>query len=517
MKVRKVMNVLLASLLGVTLASLLLTRELPSLEGRGASIALADTGDSSLGRAFGPAALAHPGQSGVLALTNGRDAFAARALLARDAERSIDAQYYIWHDDMAGRLLFEEIRTAADRGVRVRLLLDDNTTVGMDPLLASLDAHPGIEIRLFNPFMHRGLRALGFLTDFDRLNRRMHNKAFTVDNQVTIIGGRNVGDEYFDAGDQPLFVDVDVVAVGAVVREVSSDFDRYWASNSAYPIDRILPSDVMATSGTKVAAEAPPAHGPQATAYLDAVAASPFIRDMRAGSLPLEWTTVRMVSDDPAKGLGRAPAEASVIDRLAAIIGDAVTEVRLVSPYFVPTAEGVDALAAIAARGVDIAILTNSLEATDVAAVHAGYAGRREPLLAHGIALYELKRRFAPRSGSDRGLPGSSAASLHAKTFAIDRERIFIGSFNFDPRSARLNTENGFVIDSTAMATVLAGAFETRLPETAYAVQRSADGSIEWVDRSGSQARTYDKEPGVGFWHRNWVRFLSLLPIEGLL
>src|ERR1051325_4940138 len=212
--------------------------ELPSLEGRTTSAVLPDTDETRLGKSIVPLLTAHPGLSGIYSLPNSQDAFAARARLAEVAERTLDLQYYIWEKDMTGTLLFDALRAAADRGVRVRLLLDDNNTSGLDPTLAALDAHPNIEVRLFNPFVIRRAR-IGYVTDLFRANRRMHNKSFTADNQVTIIGGRNIGDEYFGAAEGSLFVDLDVMAVGPIVREVSNDFDRYWASASSYPLERI--------------------------------------------------------------------------------------------------------------------------------------------------------------------------------------------------------------------------------------------------------------------------------------
>lgn len=227
------------------LCSLLLAGcTLPPLEGRTHSSApsAAETADTPLGRALAPLLAAHPGRSGIHPLSDPRDAFAARAMLANAAERTLDVQYYIWRNDLTGTLLFEALHDAADRGVRVRLLLDDNGTSGLDHWLATLDAHPLIEVRLFNPFVVRRPKAIGYLSDFARANRRMHNKSFTSDNQATIVGGRNIGDEYFAASEGMLFADLDVLAVGPVVDEVSRDFDRYWASDSAYPVTGILPA-----------------------------------------------------------------------------------------------------------------------------------------------------------------------------------------------------------------------------------------------------------------------------------
>ncbi|HMA24281.1 MAG TPA: phospholipase D-like domain-containing protein, partial [Gemmatimonadaceae bacterium] len=230
-------------------------------------------------------------------------------LLARSAQRSLDVQYYIWRGDLTGSLLFEALRAAADRGVRVRLLLDDNNTAGLDTRLAALDAHPNIEVRLFNPFAIRRPRMLGYLLDFRRLNRRMHNKSFTADNHATIIGGRNVGDEYFDAVEgAPAFVDLDVLAIGPVVAEVSNDFDRYWASGSAHPAASVLSrvaSRVLETLATRASLAE---REPRAAAYLSAVRQSSVITGLEAGTLRFEWAPTRMVSDDPAKALGLAPA-----------------------------------------------------------------------------------------------------------------------------------------------------------------------------------------------------------------
>jgi putative cardiolipin synthase len=491
---------------------------LPTLSDRKQSLTVHDTADTRLGKAVLPLLQKHPGQSGVFALRDGRDAFAARWLLADAAERTLDVQYYIWRNDMSGTLLFEALRRAADRGVRVRVLLDDNNTAGLDTVLAALDAHRNIEVRLFNPFMHRKWRALSYLTDFSRVNRRMHNKSFTADNQATIIGGRNVGDEYFGAGQDVLFVDLDVLAIGPVVNEVSQDFDRYWASDSSYPADRVLPA-VSPASISKVGAAAALVQRDDATvAYAQAIVRSPFVRDLLARELPLEWAATQMVSDDPEKALGRATSKEFLSYRLTKILRTPAEELELVSPYFVPEAAGVDFFTALAEQGVKITILTNSLEATDVPAVHAGYAKRRKPLLEAGIVLFEMKRAFAVAAAKRRGLQGSSSAtSLHAKTFAIDRSRVFIGSFNFDPRSARLNTELGFVIDSPALAQAMTDAFAARIPARAYRVRLNPTGALEWVEEDEGTTIVHTQEPGTSFWLRLGVSVLSLLPIEWLL
>ncbi|HET7620936.1 MAG TPA: phospholipase D family protein [Gemmatimonadaceae bacterium] len=475
------------------------------------------TADTRLGRAVDSLVAAHPARSGIVPLGDGRDAFAARALLAAAADRTLDIEYYIWHADMSGMLLFDAVRQAAERGVRVRLLLDDNNTAGMDSILAALDSHLNIEVRLFNPFTHRRWRYLGYLTDFPRLNRRMHNKSFTADNQVTIIGGRNVGDEYFGAGQKPLFVDLDVLAIGAVVNDVSTDFDRYWASASSYPAESVLPSVSPAASAAVTDSTQHVLRDPAAVEYVQALARQPFVRDLLSGKLDFEWAATTMVSDDPAKGLGRAANGGLLTDRLRQAIGVPTSELELVSPYFVPGSKGVDALAAMAERGVKVSVLTNSLEATDVAAVHAGYAKRRKPLLDAGVKLFEMKREAAGATARDRGLTGSSGSSLHAKTFSVDRSRVFVGSFNFDPRSERLNTEMGFVIDSPELARRIADNFANDIPERSYEVRLSPSGELRWVERSDNGEIVHDVEPGTTFVERAMVAVLSVLPIEWLL
>jgi putative cardiolipin synthase len=491
--------------------------QLPPLKDRNLSAALRHTEDTRLGKAVLPRTQAHPRESGVVPLPDGRDAFAARVLLARAAERTLDVQYYIWQKDMSGTLLFEALHRAADRGVRVRLLLDDHNTAGLDTLLAALDAHPNIEVRLFNPLVHRQWRFLDYLTDFARLNRRMHNKSFTADNQATIVGGRNVGDEYFGAAQEALFVDLDVMAIGPVVKDVSRDFDRYWNSKSSYPAQRLLPRVSPAAISTVAAAASIVERRPAARKYTQAIARAPFVREMLAGNLKFNWAVTHMVSDDPAKVLGRAAKKEYLWPRLKRILKAPKHELELVSGYFVPTATGVEYFVALARHGVKVMVLTNSLEATDVAMVHAFYAKWRKPLLQAGITLFEIKGPSPVPSIEDRGLPISSGSIVHAKTFSVDRASVFIGSFNFDPRSARLNTELGFVIDSPALAKKVAHAFTSPIPARAYKVRVGEEGTLQWVEQRGGKRLVHDEEPGTSLWQRFLVSLLSVLPIESLL
>ena len=486
---------------------------LPSLEGRAESKALADAG-SRLGRALAADLAKHPGKTGIHPLAEAGDAFATRALLAAAADRSLDVQYYIWHGDQTGWLMLEALWHAAQRGVRVRLLLDDNGIAGLDDTLATLDAHPSIEVRLYNPFVNRRSRALGYATDFTRLNRRMHNKSFTADGQATIVGGRNIGNEYFGAGDAVLFQDLDVVAVGAAVSHVSEAFDLYWNSASAYPAALLLePPGPQATARLE-ADFAAARTDPASVGYMKALAVTPFVQQLLAGRLALEWTDARVLRDDPAKTLDTAGrTELLLFTELLRTTQSPQKSFDLVSPYFVPGKEGAAALGAIAQSGVAVRVLTNSLAATDVGAVHAGYAKRRQDLLRAGVRLYELKPTAAKDEPRPQRTGGSSSASLHAKTFALDRSRVFVGSFNFDQRSAHLNTEMGLMIDSPVLGRHFADSLDTHLPRTAYEVRLTRDGEIEWLE---GQER-HDSEPGVGPLRRAWIQFLQVLPIDWLL
>ena len=477
-------------------------------------------GQTSLGQAVAPQLLQHPGQSGIHPLPDPLEAFAARMLLTRTAERSLDVQYYIWRGDQTGTLLLQALVAAADRGVRVRLLLDDGGTSGLDGMLAALVLHPRIEVRLFNPFVVRKPKLLGYLTDFGRANRRMHNKSFTADNQASIVGGRNVGDEYFGATDGVLFSDLDVLAIGPVVSEVSQDFDRYWASSSAYPAQTILPVvgtaelQALDTEATRIA------QSDAAKAYMQAVRDTIFIRQLLQQQLPMEWARTTLVSDDPLKGLGQVKPDGLLVKQVHDVIGKPRRLVALVSPYFVPTAAGVQALAALRQDGIRVRVMTNAYEATDVPLVHAGYAKHRTALLQHGVELYEMQRMAPPSTHARLNPLGSSGSSLHAKTFAVDGARAFVGSFNFDPRSALLNTEMGVIIDSPLLARQIEQAFDAQIPGQSYRVQLLDSGELQWQSGqadSSTPPTVYPVEPGSNWLSRWGMRALALLPIEWLL
>jgi putative cardiolipin synthase len=498
-------------LLGVTIL-LAAGCALPSLTGRPTTTVLKDTADTRLVRNTAPLVQAHPEKTGIYPLSVAEDAFAARVLLAAAAQKSIDAQYYIWHDDVTGNLLFEALWQAAERGVRVRLLLDDNNTAGLDRKIAALAAHPNISVRLFNPLAVRSMRWTNYVFDFSRLNHRMHNKSFTVDNQVTVVGGRNVGDEYFDAGSGVAFADLDVVALGPIVEKVSSTFDLYWNSADAYPAEGIVGAASEKDAALLTDGFAQTRANAHAQKYLEALRQSVLITGLLKGDLPLEWADVRLVYDEPSK-VREADRDVLLLPRLLQAVGAPATQMDLVSPYLVPMEEGTEAFAKLVHRGVRVRILTNSLESNDVAAVHAGYAKRRKSLLTAGVELYELRRAAVP---AQHGSTGGSSAALHAKTFQVDDSRVFVGSFNFDPRSAKLNTEMGFVIDSTVLAGRIRAFFDTQVLQVSYKVELK-DGDLEWIENAGDKPKIYHSEPGSSAFRRGAVKVASWLPIDWLL
>lgn len=510
------LKVLLAVLIGTVLAIVVLRAAfaLPDRQAGAEPVPVPERADGEFAQGVRMLASEHPGLTGIMALADGPAAFAARVALIEAAETSIDAQYYIWHDDLTGAILLDALKRAAERGVRLRLLVDDNGVAGLDRQLAQLDDHTNATVKVFNPFVLRSPKWLNYLFDFMRLNRRMHNKSLTVDGVATIVGGRNIGDAYFGAGDATLFVDLDVLAIGEITSDVTADFERYWDAEAVYSAAAILPShdggDLIGARAAKVA------NDPDAAQFRTALAESETVTRLKQRTLDFEWTEVRLVSDDPAKALGHADRDDLMMTRLLRIVGKADRRLDLVSPYFVPGDQGTDAFIAMDSAGTEVRVLTNALETTDVVPVHAGYAKRRPALLAGGVDLFELKRdapgAAPPEDAKALGAFGSSGSSLHAKTFAIDGRAVYVGSFNFDPRSFRLNTEMGFVIASARLASRLHGAFDKRIDAIAYRpVLR--DGEIVWRDG----AAILESEPGAGPVRRLLLAIVSWLPVEWLL
>jgi cardiolipin synthase C len=514
----KILKALLALVLlvGVGLGGLKVAHPLPDRSGVEAGVAIPPSPDTRLGAAILARMAEHPGQSGVVPLVDGRDALSARILMARAAEASIDVQYYIWQTDTTGWLLLDELRAAADRGVRVRLLLDDNGIPGLDDVLAALHAHPMIEVRLFNPFVLRQPRLLSYGFDFFRLNRRMHNKSMTVDGVATILGGRNIGDIYFVYGEGAGYFDLDVLGVGPIAANVATDFDRYWNSASAYPADLILGADPDGLD--RLAAAASQAReSVTASDYLAAIGASALVTQIVAGAPILEWTEVTLMSDDPAKGLGQADRSALLVARLGALLAETETSLDVASAYLIPGRAGADLFSGLAAEGRVVRLMTNSLAATDVPVVHSAWMNYRPELLDAGVTILELRPERDVSLGFDlSAILMGARSSLHAKTFAIDQQRIFVGSFNFDPRSAMLNTEMGVVIESPRIAVALSQALDAR--GMLYEVTQSNGGSLIWRElTAGGEEIVYTSEPHTSLLRRALTRVASWLPVEWIL
>lgn len=485
--------------------------------------------ETHLGRLSRDAIAEHPDLSGVYVLNHGLDAFAARALLCARAERALDVQYYILHEDITGRFLLGQLLAAADRGVRVRLLLDDMGTSGIDETLAALDAHPGIEVRLFNPFARgrpRGVvRMLDVLRRPRQLNRRMHNKLFAADGAVGIVGGRNLGDEYFDAHPGVNFADLDLLAVGPVVRDLGKCFDDYWNSAFAVPVAawRSMRATEEQLQGLR-SQFAEHATAQQSSPYAARLKTSKIVEEALGGGLSLLWGEVQAVADAPEKitARGEELERAMLTKQLREGVESARSDLTLVSPYFVPGKAGVEFFRDLRRRGVRVRILTNAFAATDVSVVHAGYSSYRRELLLEGVELFELRRSSAEiQAAHDRGAIGSSGASLHAKTFCVDGRRVFVGSLNIDPRSIDLNTEMGLVVESEELARLVLDDFErgTR-PEVSWRVSLDGEGDrarMVWEGERDGVAVRLTSEPDFGFWDKVWIGFLKFLPIESQL
>jgi len=449
--------------------------------------------------------------STVVPLGRGEDAWAARLMLAERAERSLDVQYYIFRSDASGRALLAALERAAARGVRVRLLLDDWGAKPDAATLQQLAAQPGFEVRLYNPLAHGGSTVLSLLLDFERTQRRMHNKLLVADGRAAIAGGRNVGDEYFARRPGLEFGDLDLLAVGPVVPQLAAGFDRFWNES---PSAVVPPTPAAAAPGNR--AGSPPAASGADLAPDEAEAWRGFERRLLAGTLQRYHAASQAVQDLPDKAdPARADDRHNLGHEIARVMGEVRSELLLVSPYFVPGAGGVEQLRALRRRGVRVAIVTNTLAATDVPAVHAGYARYRRALLEAGVELHELRADPAARTGT-KGVAGSSRVSLHAKVMVVDRRQVFVGSMNIDPRSVRLNSENGLVVASTELAVDLATGLQSAFEEASWRLVLE-DGRIVWQGRRGGVEVSEHHEPGAGLWLRLQATVLSWLPIESLL
>ncbi|WP_380054303.1 phospholipase D family protein [Falsihalocynthiibacter sp. SS001] len=490
----------------------------PNSENRSYSLAIPASVETTIGSFVLAKQLGNAGKSGVTQLAEGPAAFAARIRLAEVAQASIDARYYIWQDDLTGLLLLESLYEAAERGVRVRLLLDDNGTPNLDLEIAQMTAHPNIEVRIFNPFILRKPRLVSFLLDFNRLNRRMHNKSFTVDGAVTIVGGRNIGDIYFSRNEHVNYFDFDLIAFGDAANDVSEDFDLYWASDSAVAAEDVLPP-YDASQSPLFDSVAFQRSLPGGTEFDEAIHEMKILEHLTDPKYGFEWAEIELVSDSPAKGLGPIPQSELLNSKLLEILPTPKASVDLVSAYFIPSGTVGDLLTSWAEKGLKVRTLTNAQESTDVLPVHSGYIRYRPKLIDAGVGVYELKTTLEPRTLSNQmGLTGESRSSLHAKTFVIDGVEVFVGSFNFDPRSANLNTEMGFLVKGKSLARFVSEVLNQNLDEWAYVVTASNDGNLIWTEESSNSEKVvHEIEPKTTVFSRALVVMIGWLPIQWLL
>lgn len=477
--------------------------------------------DSAFGRSVQAQAAPHEGRSGFRLLSDSTEAFTARAELIRNAQSSLDLQYYIVQDGISTRMLVEELLKAAHRGVRVRVLLDDTTSDGQDQLIATLAAHSNIQIRVFNP-LHLGrstgvTRTMGRLFNLSQQHRRMHNKLWLADNSMAIVGGRNLGDEYFDAEPNLNFTDIDMLGVGPVAEQLGHSFDQYWNSALSKPIEQFLSSKPTARDlqNTRARLEASLAETrKQNHALYQQLMTFKTHPRLDIWRRELIWAWGQALWDAPSKVLadGEPDPHLLLTTQLAPELNGVSKELIMTSAYFVPGQPGLVYLTGRADAGVSVSLLTNSLEATDVPAVHGGYAPYRKALLEHGVKLYELRRQPGKGGGSGPHFFGRSTyqgsdSSLHSKAMIFDQQKSFVGSFNFDPRSVLWNTEVGVLVDSPELAAqVRELAMQGMAPTLSYEAKLE-DGQVVWVTEDDGKLHTLTREPGS--WWRRFNAWMS--------
>jgi putative cardiolipin synthase len=473
--------------------------------------------ESRLARSIGDLPARHPGKSGVYLLDDSLEAFSSRLILAQRAEHSIDVQYYLLTKDGVGYTFLHALLQAAERGVRVRLLLDDIFTAGDDPGLAALASHPNFEVRLFNPFAYRSMRFLNAL-EFARLNRRMHNKVFIVDNQAVILGGRNMAKEYFAARPDTNFGDLDAMLIGPAVAEASRMFDSYWNHRKAVPAEALMP---MPEDNEAAMTEL----RQRMQAGRDRLAASPYIDALRDSVMEflekdtseLVWAPVNVVYDSPDKAVrSRAEAAESIITPLRDAAYNAQEQLVVASPYFVPRKKTLEEFRQLESRGVELLVITNSLASNNHGIVHSGYAPKRRALIEAGVQLHEVKPDYHVAGTRRAGLE-AELGTMHTKAFIVDERLFFLGSFNWDPRSAALNTEMGVIIESETLSRYALERLWERLPVYAYSVQLDEAGRLRWHDQRGDQLKVWTHEPETSWWKRFWVGLARVLPIDNQL
>lgn len=487
-----------------------------------------------LGGQFARAAQEHGGASGFRIVAVGVDGFMIRAQMIEAAERTLDLQYFIFRGDETGRLLTEALLRAADRGVRVRILVDDGATIAGDEQILALNAHQAIEVRVFNPFAYRGhskfLRALEFLFNASRLDYRMHNKLMVADNTVALVGGRNIGNQYFQMDPESQFADDDVFVAGPVAGQLSATFDEYWNSALAIPAEALQRSTRTATV-LAAHRERERAHPGQqletlptgGVDYTKRIASGEPYAAMISGQLPLVWAHAQVICDSPNKKQVETGARGRLMNPLVVDTAGAVrSELQMVTPYFVPAAPELQILKDLRQRQVRVRILTNSLESAPDPLAQAAYQRFRTPLLESGVELYEVRSLLGSVRGSGQTAVVSRYGNyaLHAKLYVFDRQKIFMGSMNFDQRSKAINTEVGLIIDSAELAQQTAARFDAMVrPENSYALAlRPRPGTgpprLVWRTSEGGKSVEYVREPARSHWQRLKITLLSWLSLD---
>jgi putative cardiolipin synthase len=451
--------------------------------------------------------------SGLRLLPNGPEALATRLALARRAQKTLDVQYYVVASDESGRQFLRELRDAAARGVRVRLLVDDLHAGEQDELLSGLAAHENVEVRLFNPLPARGgafeTRLLRSLHQFERVNRRMHNKLFIADNSIAVTGGRNVANEYFMRSETANFIDMDLLSVGPVVRGLSEVFDRYWNSELAFPVAALVPRHVSPEQARQRFDGW--AGGEPARWGDDGLPGQLSAQD----ALELRFAPVSVFADEPSKAAGSAPATA--MSSVISTMRSAQSEVLIVSPYFVPGENGLRLMRAAIEQGIQISVMTNSLAATDEPLAHGGYSRYRLPMLKLGVSLSELSP-LPSRKFDMIGDLRSSLGRLHAKVAVVDRRWLLVGSMNMDARSSRSNTELSLVVDDIALATAALALMQQRWSDSHYRLRIGAhDDRIEWIEPDETEPVVHRADPHVSWLSRLRLGVLSMFVAEDLL
>jgi putative cardiolipin synthase len=487
--------------------------------------------DTVLGRHFALAAGEHVGASGFRIIPAGIDGFLLRMQIINAAQRTLDVQYYIFHIDETGQLLTDAVLRAADRGVHVRLLVDDGDTIAGDETIAMLAAHPSIEVRFFNPFAYRGhielFRGLEFAFNASRLDYRMHNKLLVADNAVSLVGGRNIGDEYFQIDPALQLADDDVFAAGPIIGSLSAAFDQYWNSDMAIPAQALSTESISAAALSERRA-ALTQHKLDLKAdgmdFVTRIASGEPYTGIVSGKLPLVWATAQLVCDSPdKKEVENGAIIGKLMRRPVADVSSAVqSELLMVTPFLIPGKEGMKLFDDLRSRQVHVRILTNSLESTSEMSAQSGYMHYRVPMLESGIELYEIRSLLGNTRGSGETASVAKAGnySLHAKLFVFDRRKVFIGSMNFDQRSMHLNTEIGLIIDSPELAEQVAARFNAMVqPQNAYHVTLAADSAaatpkLAWSTQENAQPVEYRTEPARSEWQRLKVHFMMLIPWE---